>query len=59
MKTLLASHVISMFIFAFIVSTVIAFVRFDEKKDILRYGLKLFLYMTGGVIIVSWLMYIF
>jgi hypothetical protein len=39
------------------VSTLIAFIRFDEKKDILRYGLKLLIYMVGGVIIVSWLMY--
>lgn len=46
-----------MLVYAIIVSTVIAFIRFDEKKDILRYGLKLFLYMVGGVIIVSWLMY--
>lgn len=52
------SHFISMFIYALIVSTLIAFIRFDEKKDILKYGLKLFLFMTGGVIVISWLMYL-
>ena len=51
------SHFISMLVYAIIVSTLIAFIRFDEKKEILKYGLKLFLYMSGGVIIVSWLMY--
>jgi hypothetical protein len=48
-----------MFVFAAIVSTLIAFIRYDEKKEIFKYGLKLFLYMTGGVIVVSWLMYLF
>jgi hypothetical protein len=51
------SHFFAMVIFAAIVSILIAFIRYDEKKDILKYGLKLFIYMTGGVIIVSWLMY--
>ncbi len=51
------SHFFAMVIFAVIVSVLIAFIRYDEKKDILKYGLKLFLYMTGGVIIVSWLMF--
>lgn len=46
-----------MLVYAIIVSTLIAFIRFDEKKEILKYGLKLFIYMVGGVIIVSWLMY--
>jgi hypothetical protein len=45
-----------MFICAIIVSTILAFIRYDEKKDILKYGLKLFIYMAGGVIVVSWLM---
>jgi hypothetical protein len=51
------SHFFTMLIYTVIVSTLIAFIRFDEKKEILKYGLKLFLYMAGGVIIVSWLMY--
>lgn len=48
-----------MLIFAVIVSTVIAFIRFDEKKDIIKYGLKLLAYMAGGVIVFSWFMYLF
>ncbi len=51
------SHFYAMVIFAVIVSVLLAFIRYDEKKDIIKYGLKLFLYMAGGVIIVSWLMY--
>jgi len=51
------SHGYTMIICAAIVSTVLAFIRHDEKKDILKYGLRLFIYMVGGVIIVSWLMY--
>lgn len=50
------SHFISMVIFSVIVSTLMAFIRYDEKKDILKYGLKLFIYMTCGVIVVSYLM---
>lgn len=45
-----------MMVFSVIVSTLLAFLRFDEKKDILKYGLRLFIYMTCGVILVSYLM---
>ncbi|NIM13742.1 MAG: hypothetical protein GTO45_16835 [Candidatus Aminicenantes bacterium] len=51
------SHLLTMMIFAVIVSTVLAFIKHDEKKDIFRYGLKIFIYMICGVIIVSWIMY--
>ncbi len=51
------SHFFTMLIFTLIVSTLITFIRYDEKKDIFRYGLKLFLYMTGGVILFSWFMH--
>jgi hypothetical protein len=46
-----------MIIFSVIISTMLAFIKYDEKKDILRYGLKLFIYMIGGVIIFSWVMF--
>jgi hypothetical protein len=52
------SHFASMFVFSIIVSILIAFVRYDTKKDIVRYSLKLFLYMCVGVIIFSWVMYV-
>jgi hypothetical protein len=51
------SHLLAMMIFAVIVSTLLAFIKYDQKKDIFRYGLKIFIYMTCGVIIVGWIMY--
>ncbi|MCP4216261.1 MAG: hypothetical protein GY765_16555 [bacterium] len=51
------SHFFTMLIYAIIVSTMIAFIRFDDKKAGIKYGVKLFLYMAGGVIVVSWLMH--
>lgn len=51
------SHLIAMVIFSIIVSTMLAFIKYDEKKDILKYGLKIFIYMTCGVIIFAWVMY--
>jgi hypothetical protein len=53
------SHFIAMFIFTVIISTMLAFIKYDEKKDIIRYGVKLFLYMAIGVIAVSWFMHYF
>lgn len=53
------SHFISMFVYAVIVSIMIAFIRYDKKKDIFRYSLKLLIYMVGGVIVFSWFMYFF
>ncbi len=58
MISLFKSHGYTMIICAAIVSTIIAFIRYDEKKDIRKYGLRLFIYMVGGVIVVSWLMYL-
>ena len=54
---ILQSHFFSMIIFSFIVSIMISFIKYDEKKDIFKYAVKLFCYMTGGVIIFSWIMY--
>jgi len=51
------SHLIAMVIFSAIVSTMLAFIKFDEKKDIFTYGIKIFIYMCCGVIIVAWLMH--
>lgn len=52
------SHLLSMLIFALIVSTLLAFIKYDDGRRITRYALKLFLYMAGGVILFSWLMYL-
>ena len=52
------SHLLSMLIFALIVSILLAFIKYDDRPRIFRYALKLFLYMAGGVIVFSWLMYL-
>jgi len=51
------SHFISMLVFAIIVSILLAFVKYDKKGEIIKYSLKLFIYMTGGIIIFSWIMF--
>jgi len=52
------SHMISMLIFALVVSVILAFIKHSDGRSVLRYALKLFLYMAGGVIAFSWLMYL-
>ena len=52
------SHILSMLVFALIVSTLLAFIKHDDGRRIFRYALKLFLYMAGGVILFSWFMYL-
>jgi len=52
------SHILSMMIFALIVSTMLAFIKHNDGRHIFRYALKLFLYMAGGVFLFSWLMYL-
>jgi hypothetical protein len=47
-----------MLIFAAIVSILLAFIKHNEYRRISRYALKLFLYMAGGVIVSSWIMYL-
>lgn len=48
---------ISMLVFALLISVILAFIRHNDLRQIRRYALKLFLYMAGGVIAFSWLMY--
>jgi hypothetical protein len=52
------SHMISMLIFAVIVSVMLAFIRHSDLRHVRNYALKLFLYMAGGVIVFSWFMHI-
>jgi hypothetical protein len=47
-----------MLIFAAIVSVVLAFIKHNDLRPIARYALKLFLYMAGGVLLISWIMYL-
>lgn len=52
------SHILSMLVFAAIVSIMLAFIKHDDFRHISRYALKLFLYMAGGVVVSSWIMYL-
>lgn len=44
-----------MLIFSGIVSAIIATIRFDDLKMIKKEGIKLFLYMSVGIIVGSWI----
>jgi len=48
------SHLLSMVIFAGIVSVLFACLKEETKPEIVRYAVKNFLYMTGGVILAGW-----
>lgn len=52
------SHMISMLIFAVVVSVVLASIRHSDLRQARNYALKLFLYMAGGVVVFSWFMHI-
>jgi len=52
------SHVFSMLVFAAVVSVMLAFIKHNETRRIGLYALKLFLYMAGGVMLASWIMYL-
>jgi uncharacterized membrane protein len=51
------SHIVSMLVFALIVSILLAFIKYNDGRHIFRYALKLFLFMAGGVILFSWFMH--
>jgi len=53
------SHLLSMVLYAALVSIVLALVRRDTKKAQVRYGLTLFLIMVVGAIAFGWFMYLF
>jgi len=50
------SHLISLLVFAVIVSVLLALIKFNRKEQIIRYALKIFLYMLVGVVVFSWFM---
>jgi predicted histidine transporter YuiF (NhaC family) len=52
------SHFITMLIYAFIVSVILAIIRFEKKEEIIKAGLRMFAMMMGGVILFSWIMYL-
>lgn len=53
------SHLLSMVLYAALVSVVLALLRRTEMKARLKYGLFLFLIMVVGAILFGWLMYLF
>jgi hypothetical protein len=53
------SHVLAMVLYAAFVSVVLAFLRRDEPKNRLKYGLVMFAVMVGGAAVFGWLMYLF
>jgi hypothetical protein len=53
------SHLLSMIIYAFFVSVVLALIRREGRKAQLKYGLSLFLIMVAGALAFGWFMYFF
>jgi|GEM_PF-146992 predicted branched-subunit amino acid permease len=56
---ILESHLLSLALYAFFVSLVLALIRRSETKERLRYGLTLFLVMVAGAVAFGWFMYLF
>ncbi|MGA2363011.1 MAG: hypothetical protein ABSG73_11200 [Candidatus Aminicenantales bacterium] len=56
---ILESHLLSMVIYSFFVSLVMALIRRTEKKDRVRYGVVLFLVMVAGALAFGWFMFLF
>ncbi len=56
---ILHSHLLSMVLYALLVSIVLALIRRDAKKAQIRYGVTLFLIMVVGAIAFGWFMYLF
>lgn len=55
---MLHSHFLSLLIFSFLVSLVMATLRKDSPREILRTGAVLMAKMVLGVVAISWLMYL-
>ncbi len=56
---ILESHLLSMVVYAFFVSLVLALIRRPDNKSRLRYGLLLFTVMTVGALAFGWFMFLF
>ena len=48
-----------MVVFAGIVSILLACLKEDTQRGIIRYAVKNFVYMTGGVILAGWFIHFF
>ncbi len=56
---ILQSHLFAMALYAFFVDLVMSFLRRDEKKARIKYGLTLFFIMVAGTLAFGWFMYLF
>jgi glucan phosphoethanolaminetransferase (alkaline phosphatase superfamily) len=56
---ILQSHLLSMVLYALLVSIVLALIRRDKKRAQVKYGVTLFLIMVVGAIAFGWFMYLF
>jgi uncharacterized membrane protein len=56
---ILTSHLLSMILYALFVAVVLAFIRRDNRKGRLKYGLFLFGVMVAGALLFGWFMYLF
>lgn len=53
------SHLLSMVIYALLVSIVLGILRRNDLKSRLRYIISLFLIMVGGALLFGWFMFLF
>ncbi len=53
------SHLLSMVVYALLVSVVLGFLRRNDLKSRLRYIVSLFLIMVGGGLLFGWFMFLF
>jgi hypothetical protein len=53
------SHLLSMVVYSFFVSLVMALLRRSERKEQIRYGALLFFVMVAGAIAFGWFMFLF
>ncbi len=53
------SHLLSMVVYAFLVSVVLGLLRRPDLKSRLRYIISLFLLLVGGSLVFGWFMFLF
>jgi len=53
------SHLLSMIVYALLVSIVLGILRRNDLRSRLRYIISLFLIMVAGAIIFGWFMFLF
>ena len=56
---ILESHLLSLIVYAFFVSLVMALIRRADLKARVRYGLTLFVIMVVGALAFGWFMFFF